>query len=267
MKLIKKWLFPVLTCFLAAGAALLPQHVSQTRDVRLFGQVHAEELDAAPLPAWEPPTLPDRIALYAGQFSSAHPVLSFRDYGIFEEGPAFPEQEPLVQATRELLTGADVLPNWIFEEEPLEGRASTRLLLWDPAAADTFQEPAAFWELTWSYSSKLHSKDLKVLLDAETSLPVRLWVFDTNLSQWQPYDTDHLRTWAERFFDLLELDIQEMDYDAAISDSIQLHLQYSLAGTAMVFDVIRSPTTLTIEPSLNRWNAADTNDGSTAFDG
>ena len=267
MRLIPKWLLPLLTCLLIVGALLLPRYVSQTRDAPLFGQVHAEELDAAPLPTSEPPTLLDRMALYAGQISYTHPVLSFRGYDFLEEDLASPEQEPLIQATRESLTGADILPDWIFEEEPLEAREIARLLLWDPAAADTFQAPAVFWELGWSYSTKRHSKDLKVLLDAETSLPIYLWVFDTNLSQWQPYDTDHLRIWAERFFDLLDLDIQEVDYDTTMSEDIQLHLQYSLAGTDMVFRVIRGPTTLTIQPCLSRGESADTDGGSTAFDG
>lgn len=260
MKLLKKWLFPILTCLIVVGAAALPQYVSQSRDARLFGQVHAEALDADALPVVELPTLTDRMTLYADWFSPLHPVLSFRDYGdIGEEGAAFPDQEPLVQETRELLTGADVLPNWIFEEEPLEGTVASRLLLWDPAASGTFQEPAIFWELKWSYFDKFHSKDLRVYLDAETGLPIYLWVFDTNISQWLPYDTDHLRTRAERFFSLLGLDIREIDLDTTISENIQLHLRYSVAGTAMVFDVIRTPTALTIELDPN-WRIPATMD-------
>ena len=69
MKLIKKWLLPVLTCLIVAGAAVLPPYISQARDDRQFGQVHAEELDAVPLPVYEPPTLMDRIKLYAGRFN------------------------------------------------------------------------------------------------------------------------------------------------------------------------------------------------------
>lgn len=268
MKLVKKWLFPALTCLIVAGAAVLPPLVSQARDVRLLGQVHAELLDADALPAVELPTLTDRMTLYADRFSYTHPVLSFRDYGgLGEEGAAFPDQEPLVQATRELLTGSNVLPDWFFEEESPEGKVVSRLLLWDPAASDTFQEPAVFWELGWSYSNKLHSKDLMVYLDAVTGLPVYLWVFDTNISQWLPYDTDHLRTLAERFFGLLGLDIREIDYNTTISEDIQLSLRYSVAGTAMVFDVIRTPTGLTIELDQNRRNLASMDSGSVTYDG
>ena len=266
MKLVKKWLFPALTCLIVAGAAMLPPLVSQARDVRLLGQVHAELLDADALPAVELPTLTDRMALYADRFSHTHPVLSFRDYGVTEEDAAFPDQEPLVQATRELLTGADVLPNWIFEEEPLEGEVTERLLLWDPAASGTFQEPAVFWGLKWSYSNKFHGKDLTVYLDAVTGLPIYLWVFDTNISQWLPYDTDHLRTLAERFFGLLGLDIREIDYETTISEDVQLPLRYSVAGTAMVFNVIRTPTALTIELNPN-WRNPAAMDGSITYDG
>ena len=50
IQLVKKWLFPALTCLIVAGAAMLPPLVSQARDVRLLGQVHAELLDADALP-------------------------------------------------------------------------------------------------------------------------------------------------------------------------------------------------------------------------
>lgn len=36
MKPMRKWLFPALTCLLAAGAAILPPQVSKFRDLRLL---------------------------------------------------------------------------------------------------------------------------------------------------------------------------------------------------------------------------------------
>lgn len=261
MKLVKKWLFPVLTCFIVVGAAVLPQQISQARDVRQFGQVHAEELAADALPTYEPPSLLDRLELYASQGYAAHPVLSFVDYGGFDG--ITEEEEALMQSVQDMLTGADVLPSWIFEEEPFEKEQPTRLLLWDPAASGTFQEPAVFWRLRWERPDKAHSKSVSVNLDVESGLPVYLSVFDTNMSQWLPYEPESLRALAERYFALLGLDVQEFKPEG--SDYGML-LYYSIAESGMYFIVRRQPTFLTIEIDPNWRLGADANIGSAAFD-
>lgn len=250
MNPIKKWLFPVLTALIVAGAAVLPPRISQLRDARQLGQVHAEALEADSLPAVSSSTLLDRIILYADQSSSTHPVLSSRVFGGWGKENPFQEQEPLLQATRELLTGAGVLPEYFFEEKPLERQVEARLLLWDPAASDTFQEPAVFWGLDWEYFTELHSRSLKVYLDAETGLPIYLCVYDTNMSQWLAYDGDRLRELAERYFGLLGLEVRQADLGWEPS-VIQMELRYDVAGSDMRFFVIRAPTTLTIEPDSN----------------
>ena len=63
MKLVKKWLLPVLICLAVAEAAVLPPHLSLMRDYQQFRQVHIEELAADSLPVRETPTLPERLAL------------------------------------------------------------------------------------------------------------------------------------------------------------------------------------------------------------
>ena len=68
MKLVRKWLFPALTCLIVLGAAALPARVSQMRDARQFGQVHTEALEAD---GWRPVgdvcLSPDDFAIVIGE--------------------------------------------------------------------------------------------------------------------------------------------------------------------------------------------------------
>ena len=261
MKLVKRWLFPALTCLLVVGAAVLPARVSQARDARLFGQVHAEVLEADALPVHEPPSLIDRIKLYTGRFSSEHPILS-SSY-LYET-----VNEELARSTQEMLTEAGVLPSWIFEEEPFEDTTLSRSLLWDPAESSIFQEPSVFWGLSWSnYGNKLHQKSIRVSADAETGLPIELYVSDTNMSQWLPYDTDDLRALAERFFELLGLEVRETGLDGPGYAPSSLNLSYSVAGSEMIFFVTRSPTILEIQPDFNWRNRTDASSAADRYDG
>lgn len=258
MKLVKKWLFPVLICLITAGAAVLPAHISQMRDVRLFGQVHTEHLDANPLPVREGPTLLDRMVLYSGRYDSGHPILSFRDPAYFEDS----EGKKLVQTAQELLTGAHVLPAWIFREEPFDQMAAERLLLWDPVE-EAVQEPTVFWELSWSYySNKSHQKSIDLAMDADTGLPIRLYVGDTNMSQWLPYKTKDLRALAERFFALLGVEVREVEPFGSGYDP-SLNLSYIVTGTPLAFHISRHPTGLSIQLGLNmdRTDASSPTDG------
>lgn len=261
MRFIKKWLFPVLTCLIVAGAAVLPQRISQARDARQFGQVYAETLEAAPLPVHEPLSLMDRIKLYAGRYSPEHSILF--SYYYSDE----PTKEEIAQSVQELLTGAGVLPEWIFREEPFENTELTRYLLWDPTG-ETLQNPIAFWEISWSYySNKSHTKNLHVTVDAETGLPIRLYAGDTNMSQWLPYQADGLRGLAERFFELLEMDAQEIDLQGSGFASPSLNLSYAITGTGMNFFISRAPTDLEIQPDTSWWSRTDAGGGSNTYDG
>lgn len=262
MKLVRKWLFPALTYLIVAGAVVMPPYFSQLRDARQLGQVHAETLEAEALPAYEPPTLLERIELYASRYSREHPILFSSDY--YSDQPA---EEELAQSVQNLLTGAGVLPEWIFREEPFEHTEITRCLLWDPTGV-ALQKPIAFWEISWSYySNKSHIKSLRVTADAETGLPIKLYVSDTNMSQWLPYQRDDLRALAERFFELLEMDAREIDLQGPGFAPPSLNLSYAIAGTGMNYFVSRTPVDLEIQLDINWQNRTDADRGSAAYDG
>ena len=257
MKFVKKWLFPFLTCLIAAGAAVLPPYISRIQDAKQFGQVHAEALEADSLPAREDPTLLDRMELFV-QYSMVQPILSFRDAAYFEDS----EGRELANVTQELLTGAGVFPNWLFREEPFDQVTAGRVLLWDPAGKGTVQEVSVFWELHWSYySNKNHQKSIELTLDAETGLPIHLFVDDTNMSQWLPYETRDLRALAKRFFDLLGVEVQEVEPSGPWYVP-SLNLSYAVVGTSMRFHISRAPTSLVIQLSADRQFSLDT-DGPT----
>lgn len=248
MKLVKKWLFPALTCLIVAGAAVLPPLVSQARDVRLLGQVHAELLDAKALPAAQTPTLLDRMALYASRYSSSRTILSSEDYAVLEDS----QQKELAQSAQELLTEAKILPSWIFEEEPFDDVTASRLLLWDPAGPGSMQEPSVFWNVQWQYyTNKSHQKSVRAVLDAETGLPIGLYIHDTNMSQWLAYDTADLRALVERYADLLALEVQEVDL-VGPRYVPSVNVSYSISGSGMVFFASRAPTDLSIQFDGNR---------------
>lgn len=254
MKLVKRWLFPVLTCLIIVGAAVLPAQFSQAQDARLFGQVHTEELDADPLPAAQAPTLLDRIALYSSRYSSEHPILSYDRTVFFDD----PEEARLMQSVQDQLIEAEVLPVLLFE---VESKQATQLLLWDPEQNDTFQTPSLFWRFSWSlYYDKNLQKKISVTVDDETGLPIELNIHDPGMSQWLPYDTDHLRTLSEHFFDLLGVEVQETDLDGPKYAPPSLNLSCSIAGTEMNYFVSRAPADLYIQLDIT-WQLR-TEDGS-----
>ena len=263
MKLVKKWLFPALTCLIVAGAAALPPHLSRLRDAGQFDQVHTEALEATSLPTREAPTLVERMALYEGQYDSNHPILSFRDAAYFEDL----EAQALAQTVQELLTGAGVLPNWLFREEPFDRVTAGRVLLWDPAAEEAVQEPTDFWTIEWSYySDKSHTKSVNVTLDAETGLPIHLYVGDTNMSQWLPYKTEDLRALAERFLGLLGVEVKEVEPFGPQYD-YSLDLSYTVTGTPLAFHVSRAPTAMSISLDVYGKYRDTVTDSSSAYDG
>ncbi len=245
MKRIPKWLLPALTCLTAAGAAVLPAQVSRIGDAGRFGQVSIETLDAGSPSPSAPSTFLERLELYAEQYSSDDPVLSFRDRS-FEDADGSKDAGYSAQQAQELLVGGELVPEWVFQEEPFDNVTVTRLLLWDPGAENAAQGPSAYWDVEWSYFDKAHQKHIQLALDAETGLPVRLQIHDTNLSKWMPYGSDGLRKFTERYFALLGLAVQEVVPDGF--DALPgLNLCYSVAGTSARFISTRYPTTCSIE--------------------
>lgn len=103
----KNWLFPLLTCLIALGLALLPLRLSIREDSRLTGVVHSEELrEDSNFPA-KVPELPGRIRLLA-QSQSIPDALTIMDKTL--ENAAL--EEAAAQSIRELqrLTDAGILP-------------------------------------------------------------------------------------------------------------------------------------------------------------
>lgn len=250
MKPVRKWLLPALTCLMVVGAATLPPQVSRLRDLRQFGQVHTEALEADDLPVREPLTLLDRVALYSGQHSSEHPILSFRDTAYSEEDS---EGRELARTTQELLINAGILPEWFSREEPFGRVEISRLLLLDPAEGNAAQEPSAFWDVEWFYDSdKKYQKYVHAVLDAETGLPIDLFVNDTDMSQWFSSGTQELRLLAERFFNLLGLEAQEVDPSGAGFVPGQ-SLSYTIQDSPIGFDVSCGPNVLSISLRFNQW--------------
>lgn len=262
MKLVKKWLFPALTCLIVAGAAALPPRISQARDARQFGQVHTEELAADSLPAYEPPSLADRLELYAYRFSKEHPVLSFEDTFYFEQHPQ--EKEELMQSVEDMLVEAGVIPKWAFEEDPFTELTARSLLLWDPAEDSSVQKPATFYWLTWENHDKLHNKIFVVYTDGETDLPIDIYIHDTNISQWLPYEAEPLRELAGRYFELLGMDVREVDADRPYEPWHTFY--YELTDTAVRYSVHRQPTSVTIELDTN-WHGESTSGTTDGYDG
>ena len=256
MKLVRRWLLPALTCLLVLGAAALPPYISQMRDAKQFGQVHAEKLDADPLPAVQASTLLDRMTLYASRIFPNRTILSSTHYSTLEDD----KESALAQSAQEVLTGSGVLPTWIFKEEPFGAMRVSRLLLWD---AEDQREPSVFWDVTWeNYASKSHQKSVQVTLDAQTGLPIHLYVHDTNMSQWMAYGTDDLRVLTQRYLDLLGLEAQEVDLVGSQFAAPSVNVSYSISGAGLYLSASRAPTDLSIQLSADQQFSLDT-DGPT----
>lgn len=209
MKQVKKWLFPVLTLLVAAGAAALPPYISQARDAGQFGQLHAEVLEADALPVREPPTLLERLALYARWCTPSETIPSFHSPVVDGDLPKPAAREALMR-----LAEAKVLPYELVEESLLELMVVDMdcVLLWDPTDRMSGQEPVSIWgvsaELPYGYGS------IGMDLDAESGLPLRLSIYDPNMAQWLNYkDPDALPDLARRYFDLLGLEAQLLESD------------------------------------------------------
>ena len=211
MKWVKKWLFPVLTCLIVAGAAVLPPYISQIRDAGLLGQVHTQALAADALPVREAPELLDRLALYARWCSPSETIPSFQSP---EEG-SMAQAERIAQDALEKLADGGVLPGqavWDLADGALrlEITSWSHIMLWDPNVGIAQQEPISFWAVT----GDLGWGSVWMDIDAESGLPLRLSLYDPDMAQWLSYkEPDALTGLAGRYFDLLGLEAEQMEPD------------------------------------------------------
>ncbi len=268
MKLMKKWLFPVLTCLIVAGAALLPPYLSKMRDMGQFGQIHTEPLDAAALPVREGPTLLDRMALYT-KYSSGHPILASND-GSYAD--SFTKREQAL-AFRNLLVEWGIAPGFFFDEytgdsdEAYEFCAVHRLLLWDPAEDREIQAPSSYYLFAWNNYETSHNKSLSIDVDADTGLPIQIDIFDTNIAQWFPYTREALADKADRFFQMMgwTVGVDVVPMEPPEPENKFLQLCFSIPGTNLYYWITHGPTTFHI--SLKTVGAGETDSSSAAFDG
>ena len=242
MKLVKKCLFPVLTCLIIAGAAVLPPYISQVKDDQQFAQIHASELDADALPVWEGRDLLERLELYA-RWSTDHSEIipSFQTMPFSEETADMELAVQVLSQALSRLTQADVIPSHLLEL-PLWPTNVYRILLWDPADSTGGQEPVEFWEMSadWGKGS------LVMIVDCESGLPLRLSLFDPNMARWLQYkDPDTLPNMAERYFDLLGL-VAEPVETGLPPDAAPWNRDFVIEGTKIRYSFSFNATLLSI---------------------
>lgn len=232
MKLVKKYLFPILTCLIVAGAAVLPPYISQVRDNKQFGQIHAEELNTDILSIREPPDLLERLELYARWCTPAETIPSFQN----------PETDvDLAEQALERLVQANVIPGHLFWDS-VEQADATRLLLWNPTDSMGSQTPIEFWRV----KVYLGDRSLSMDLDSESGLPLHLNLYDPNIAQWLQYkDPDALPDLAQCYFDLLGLEANLVDA-GAVSETAPWERQFTVEGTDLCYRVAFNGTTLDI---------------------
>lgn len=233
MKLVKKYLFPILTCLIVAGVAVLPPYISQLRDEGQFGQIHAEELAADVLPAQEPLDLLERLKLYARWRTPSETV------------PSFQTSETDVDLAALVLEGlveADVIPSQLLWDSVGQADAR-RILLWNPTDSMSNQTPVEFWRV----NIYLGDGSLSVDLDGDSGRPVCLKLYDPNMAQWLQYkDPNALPNLAECYFDYLELEADSVNGDIP-SDHAPWERQFLIRGTDICYRFSFNGTILTID--------------------
>lgn len=256
MKLVKKWLFPVLICLVVVGAVALPQRISEARDARQFGQVHTEELAAEGLPAYEPPSLMDRLELYARWRIPSETIPSFQTPVIpYDEDSG--QSENLARQALDRLAQAEVIPAHLLNSS-LTITSMERILLWDPAVSVGRQEPVEFWVVM----ADLGDGSFWARIDSESGLLFELSLYDPNMARWLTYkDPNTLPELAGRFFGLLELEYTETDAPAA---EAPWERTYHVEGSDIIYWVSFNATMLNI--SLE-YNGANQSGGSSGYDG
>ena len=236
MKRFKKWLFPILTCLIVAGAAVLPPYLSQLRDAGQFGQIHVEGLAADALPVREPLDLLGRLKLYARWHDPLEAIPSFQT-------PAMEEMDSeLAQQALEELARAGVIPEHLLENA-LEQSDVNRILLWDPIDGIGRQEPVEFWRVTAAFGNG----SVWMHLDSESGLPLCLGLYDPNMARWLHYkEPDTLPNLAGCYFDLLGLEARLVETDP-ISDAAPWSRKFLIEGTDLCYHVSFNATTLAID--------------------
>lgn len=237
MKLMKKWLFPILTCLIIVGAAVLPPYISQVKDSEQFGRIHAEELNMDTLPIREPPDLLKRLELYARWRTPAETIPSVQN----------PEMNVgLTEQALEYLVQTDVIPGHLLWDS-VEQADAKRILLWNPTDSMGSQTPIEFWRV----KVYLGDRSLSMDLDSETGLPLFLNLYDPDMAQWLNYkDPNTLPDLAKCYFDLLEVEADLVEGDIPL-DSAPWERQFLIKGTDICYRFSFNATVLTIDLDQN----------------
>ena len=233
MKLVKKWLFPILTCLIVAGAVVLPPYISYIRDNRQsYAQIHTSELDADGLLIWEGWDLLERLELFARWYTDYSELLpSFQTVPGDEESENAELAALTLNRALDCLIQAGVLPDYLLKF-PLEHPHITRVLFSDPDRLGMgILEPLVFWEV-WG---DLGEDSLYMIVDSESGLPLILNLFDPNLGQWLSHkDPGTLPNLAQRYFDLFGLMYEPVETDLS-SDTDPWQRYFVVEGTEIQF--------------------------------
>ena len=248
MKLVKKWLFPILTCLIVAGAVVLPPYISHIRDNRqFFGQIHTSELDAEALPVREGRGLLERLELYARWSTAPTEIIPSFQTGREPVEVELADAE-LVERALNYLTHAGVLPAYLFEF-PLESPNITRILLWDPADRISGRNSIEYCSVVagWGKGS------LWIVIDSESGLPLKLSLTDYNMAQWLEYqDPNTLPALAEQYFELLGLKAQVFE-TILPSDTAPWEYGFVIEGTEIEYWFVFNATVLDIRLGVAGW--------------
>jgi len=234
MKLVKKWLFPILTCLIVMGAAVLPPYISQVKDVRQFEQIHSTEQNADALPVREVRDQLERLELYARWYTNSEIIPSFQTPTIDKE---------LAEQALDRLAQAGVISTSVTEDS-MEHIEMERILLWDPSDSTGFQQPVEFW----SISADLGDGALCMNVDGESGLPLMLSLYDPNMARWLQFkDPGTLSDLAGRYFELLGLEAHFVESDVT-TDAAPWERQFVIDGTGSYYGFSINATMMNIGP-------------------
>ena len=239
---LSKYLFPILTCLIVAGAVVLPPYISHIRDERQFyDQIHTSELNADALPVWESRNLLERMKLYARWETDRSAIIpSLQTVLADEESENMELAEQILNRALDYMIQAGVLPADLFEF-PFENTVIKRVLLWDTDSMNS-RNSAEYWSLEADFGDP----HLWIIIDSESGLPLKFSLSDYNMAQWLVYqDPDTLPDLAERFFDLLDLYV-EMEETDIPSDASPWERYFCIRGTAIRYRVFFNATILDI---------------------